>query len=206
MSPGTARRRIATASTLAMVGLLAWSLGLVWFVCQAERVGDLPPSADGIVALTGGAERVTTALRLLAEGRGPKLLITGVGGAAALDDFAREAGVDPLLLASRVTLGRSALSTRGNAEETASWVRENGLRSLLVVTASYHMPRAMLELSRALPETKLYPVPVLPPALRDTPDWPTLRLLAGEYSKWLIAWTGLSRLAEAHEVEVGRHA
>jgi hypothetical protein len=56
------------------------------------------------------------------------------------------------------------------------------------------MPRALAELSRAVPEVTLYPMPVLPPALRGSHDAATLRLLAGEYSKWLAAEIGLSGL------------
>ena len=40
------------------------------------------------------------------------------------------------------------------------------MHSLIVVTAGYHMPRALAELRRALPDVTLYPVPVQPPAMR----------------------------------------
>ena len=68
------------------------------------------------------------------------------------------------------------------------------MRSLLVVTAGYHMPRALLEIGRALPEEILYPVPVQPPALRGPGGVGTARLLAVEYTKWLAAHLGLARL------------
>ena len=104
------------------------------------------------MAFTGGPERVETALRLLAEDRADRLLLSGIGGGAELAELAHRAGVDPLPLASRVTIDRSAATTRGNATDTADWARANAIRSLLVVTASYHMPRAIAELARALPE------------------------------------------------------
>jgi uncharacterized SAM-binding protein YcdF (DUF218 family) len=105
--------------------------------------------------------------------------------------------VDPALR-SRVTLGRSATTTRGNAAETAEWAHANALASLIVVTAGYHMPRALAELSRAMPGLTLYPAPVLPPAMRQ-PGLTELRLLAGEYSKWLAAEAGLSALGARDE-------
>ena len=83
----------------------------------------------------------------------------------------------------------------GNAEETAAWVRANAIRSLIVVTAGYHMPRAMTELGRALPEVRLYPVSVVPPAMQGpggVRNAGTLRLMAEEYTKWLAARLGLS--------------
>lgn len=183
---------------LAAVLALAWTAGFAWFVHAAWVTVEPPAVADGIVALTGGAERVATALKLLAEGRARVLLVSGVGGPTDFPALARRAGVDPAL-SGRVTLGRAAASTRGNAAETAEWARANGLHSLIVVTAGYHMPRALAELSRALPEMVLYPVPVLPPAMRQ-PDLTALRLLAGEYTKWLAAEGGLSALGSRGEM------
>ncbi len=183
-------RRLALVLAVPGVLALAWAAGFAWFLHAAWASAEPPAAADGIVALTGGAERVETALKLLAEGRARVLLISGVGGATEFVALAHRAGVDPMLRA-RVTLGRTAASTRGNATETAEWAHANGLASLIVVTAGYHMPRALAELSRALPDVALYPVPVLPPAMRQL--GPTaLRLLAGEYSKWLATEAGLS--------------
>ena len=184
-------RRVALlVLTLPAALALAWVAGFVWFLHAAWATAELPARADGIVALTGGAERIETALKLLAEGRAQVLLVSGVGGATDFAALAHRAGVDPAL-STRVALGRTAASTRGNAAETAEWARANGLRSLIVVTAGYHMPRALAELSRALPEVALHPVPVLPPAMRQ-PGAIALRLLAGEYTKWLAAEAGLS--------------
>jgi uncharacterized SAM-binding protein YcdF (DUF218 family) len=173
--------------------LLGWIAGFAWFVRVSTTTPQPPPEADGIVALTGGAERVETALRLLAQGHARLLLISGVGGAAEFSELAHRAGVDPSLR-DRVTLGRSAASTRGNAAETAAWAHDNGVRSLIVVTAGYHMPRALAELSRTLPEVTLYPYAVVSPTLRGGQDIARFRLLAGEYTKWLGAQIGLSAL------------
>ena len=87
----------------------------------------------------------------------------------------------------------------GNAEETADWAHDNAIRSLIVVTAGYHMPRALAELQRTLPGVALYPVAVLPPALRGEHGTAALRLLAGEYTKWLAAEVGLTALVSRGE-------
>ena len=183
-------------------GLLAGAIGLAggfaWFVHQAGLPALAPDHTDGIVAFTGGPERVETALRLLATGRAERLLLSGIGGGAELSELAHRAGVDPRPLASRVTIDRSAATTRGNASDTADWARANGLRSLLVVTASYHMPRAMAELARALPEVALYAMPVV---LVDRPDRPVapLRLMAEEYIKYLATTAGLTAVLPERE-------
>ncbi len=167
----------------ALVLALLWLAGFVWFLRLTERTSPPPPHADAIVALTGGAGRVEAALRLLAEGRARIALVSGVGGAAEFASLARRAGVDPAL-GVRVTLGRAAQSTHGNAAETAAWARANAVHSLIVVTAYYHMPRALAELARAMPGAALYPAPVTPGA-----SW---RLLVGEYGKFLAAELGLT--------------
>ncbi len=177
------------------VAAAAWALGLAWFIYTANRHAEPPIRADGIVALTGGADRVETALHLLEQGRAERVLLSGIGGGADLAEIARLAGIDPGALAGRVTLGRAARDTHGNAEETAVWARANDIHSLIVVTAGYHMPRALMELGRALPGVQLYPFTVVPPAMQGPGglrDAGTLRLLAEEYTKWLAATLGLS--------------
>ena len=184
------RRLALVLVALPAVLVLAWMAGFAWFLHVAWVGAEPPAQADGIVVLTGGAERIETALKLLAEGRAKVLLVSGVGGSTDFAALARRAGVDPRL-GAQVALGRTAASTRGNAAETAEWAHANGVRALIVVTAGYHMPRALAELSRTLPEVALHPVPVLPPAMRQ-PGALALRLLAGEYTKWLATEAGLS--------------
>ncbi len=193
------RRALTRLGLLAGAGLVAGAVGFAWFVGVATRPMPPPPQADGIVALTGGADRVETALRLLAEGRARKLLVSGTGGNAELASLARRAGIDPMPIAAQVTLGREAMTTRGNAAETAAWARENAIHSLIVVTAGYHMPRALTEIARAAPGLTLYPMPVTPHALRDAGGRATgLRLMAEEYVKFLAASLDLTALLPAH--------
>lgn len=177
--------------TLILAALAAGAIGFGWFVHAAESTGDPPPHADGIVALTGGAERIETALLLLEAGRANLLLVSGVAHSAALPALAHRVDLDPALLAPRVTLGRNATSTFGNAEETAAWVAEHDIHSLIVVTAGYHMQRALLELRRALPGITLYPVPVQPQGMLPIAK---LRLLVAEYARLIAAACGMSQI------------
>jgi uncharacterized SAM-binding protein YcdF (DUF218 family) len=186
----------AVVQTLLLTISVTWIAGFAWFIADATRPPAPVPVADGIVALTGGADRVNTALRLLQRGNGRVLLISGVGPGASLPSLTRDTGMDGM--GPFITLGRRATTTIGNAEETAAWASQLGLRSLIIVTAGYHMPRALIELSRDLPDTALYPDPVLPPALRET-RLSTLRLLADEYCKYLIARSGLSRVGHVRD-------
>ncbi len=174
---------------LLLVGAV-WAAGFAAFDRAARAEAEPAPQADAIVALTGGADRVDTALGLLTAGKAPLLLISGVARGTDLAELDRHGRLSPEQ-AGRVTLGRSALTTLGNAEETASWARSHGVRSLLVVTAGYHMWRALLEIGRALPGVALYPVPVRPPALRGGLEMSTLRIMANEYDKYLVVRLGM---------------
>jgi uncharacterized SAM-binding protein YcdF (DUF218 family) len=178
-------------SALAAAALLAG--GFLWFLhLTLEPAAPLPVHADGIVALTGGPGRVEAGLHLLAEGRAGRLLITGIGGGTDLAALGRMAGMDLTPLAPRITLGRYAASTHGNGVETAAWVRQNAIESLIVVTANYHMPRALLELRSAVPGVKLYPLPVQPVEGGFAARAPRLKLEAEEYAKYLFTLSGLS--------------
>ncbi len=189
-----ARRRYLL---LLLLGLpLALLAGFVAFLRTAIN----PPmpvagETDGIVVLTGGSERVGTGFRLLADSQARQLLISGAHPEASLPEIAAAAGIDPARFAGRVTIGHAAASTRGNAAEAAAWARAGEMRSLRIVTAGYHMPRAMLEMRRALPGMQLvaHPVPSAALRARGALRRPQLwALLAGEYARYLGAWAGLS--------------
>jgi uncharacterized SAM-binding protein YcdF (DUF218 family) len=182
------------AMTVVAAGAACWLGGLIWFMDATHRpAGPPPPHTDGIVALTGGAGRVELALHLLVEGRADRLLLSGIGGRTDLATLGRLAGLDVAPLASRITLGRYAASTRGNGVETAAWAEQNHIGSLIVVTAAYHMPRALAELRQALPDVRLFPLPVRPGSERGSTDKGVgLRLEAEEYTKYLLTASGLS--------------
>jgi uncharacterized SAM-binding protein YcdF (DUF218 family) len=165
--------------------------GFFWFASSiATREVALNRNADGIVVLTGGASRIADAIDLLAAGHGKRLLITGAHKTTNRKEIARLVPHHARLVACCVDLDHSALNTLGNAAETRRWVKEREFRSLIVVTSSYHMPRAMAELSHKLPEVELIPFPVVSDKLRVEPWWeslPTARLVMTEYLKFMLA-------------------
>jgi len=190
-----ARHGLAAASALLLGGGALWGVGFAQFNSVARQTGEPPAVADGIVVLTGGADRIETALRLLVDGRAPYLMVSGVARGADLADLAHRVPLDAGQ-ASRVTLGHVAQSTSGNAAETAPWARAHGIRRLIVVTAGYHVPRALLEMQRALPDVELHAVSVQSPALRNASPWTSVRVLAGEYDKLLAVRFGLAHLLD----------
>jgi uncharacterized SAM-binding protein YcdF (DUF218 family) len=195
---------IAAAAVLLAAGGLGW--GFAGFLDLAQAEPEAPAQPTGaIVVLTGGAERVETALRLLDQDLAPLLLVSGAHATLTLAELARAHGRDPAALAARVRLGRAAATTIGNAAEAAAFARAHGIASLRLVTAGYHMPRAMLEFGRAMPGITLLAHPVQPAALRPAgaaPALPATRrwgLLFGEYVKYVTAAAGISRFVPARE-------
>jgi uncharacterized SAM-binding protein YcdF (DUF218 family) len=193
------RWRSAIVRTLA-VGVVAVAAGFVGFLSQLRGTESRPPrTADGIVVLTGGASRVSDAMELLADGYGRRLLISGVHPASGASDISRSLTDNQSLLSCCVDLDRSAVNTRSNAAETRRWARERGFKSLIVVTSNYHMPRAIVELSHAMPDVTLIPFAVVGDKWREEPWWynsGTLRLVLSEYVKYVAAEVRV-RLADA---------
>lgn len=177
-----------------LVGLFMWAIGFFWFVEQipltvAEPIGD----TEAIVVLTGGAGRLRTGLELLAQGRGKKLFISGVYRGVEVAEILRALSQSPGELECCVVLGHDAVDTRSNANETAQWVAAEGISSLRLVTANYHMPRSRVEFRRAMATVELISHPVFQPAVHIDQWWlwpGTTLLLIGEYSKFLIASAG----------------
>lgn len=188
------RLLLAGGIGLGLVFLLAWAVGLVWFARHLpSAVADPDRRTDAIVVLTGGQGRLRQGLDLLSARKADKLFVSGVHRgveAAQLLEISRRA---PEELACCVTLGYEADDTHGNAMESARWIGEQGFRSLRLVTATYHMPRSLLEFRRAMPEIEIVPHPVFSPRFKqeDWWRWPgSASLLATEYSKYLLAFLG----------------
>jgi uncharacterized SAM-binding protein YcdF (DUF218 family) len=172
----------------AAAGLLI-GLGFVWFVrhVPAEEIS-LNRDADGIVALTGGASRITDAIELLASGRGKRLLISGAYRATNSNEISRLNPEFARWVRCCVDFDRP-LNTLGNAVETRRWAESRGFRSLIVVTSNYHMPRALAEIAHQLPDATLVPFPVVTDrqrAERWWVDWATTRRMVIEYVKFLF--------------------
>src|ERR1700729_4193436 len=207
------KRRAVIVSVLA-IAFVALAAGFVGFLSQLHGTEARPSrTADGIVVLTGGSSRVSDAMELLAGGYGKRLLISGVDPASGASDISRSLPDNQSLLGCYVDLDRSAVNTRSNAAETRRWAHERGFKSLIVVTSNYHMPRAIVELSHAMPDIALIPYAVVGDKWRDEPWWTsggTFRLVLSEYVKYVaaavrvrLADAGLDLMPEAAEQPTG---
>jgi len=186
-----ARRGLGWGLSVIVALAALWIAGLFWFVEQVPRDGAADTTTtDAIVVLTGGTGRLDEGLRLLAAGRGRVLFVSGVAHGVDVAALLRLARRNPEELDRRISIGYRADNTAGNARETAVWMRGRGFGSLRLVTASYHMPRSLVEFRRAMPGVRIVPHPVFPPQFkgREWWAWPgTATLLAREFVKYLIA-------------------
>jgi uncharacterized SAM-binding protein YcdF (DUF218 family) len=170
--------------------------GFLLFANAIERDSSAPRSAEGVVALTGGKDRIGQAFKLLAAGQAKRLLISGVHPSTKASQLQRLVPRGAEFFPCCVDLGRAALDTRGNATEARAWVEKHGFSSLIVVTSSYHMPRTLIEFSDAMPDIQLIPHAVVSKRFNIEKWWssgPVQRLLLSEYVKYLNALTRQAR-------------
>ncbi|MEM9206075.1 MAG: YdcF family protein [Pseudomonadota bacterium] len=173
--------------------ILLFAGGFLHFV----RTIDTQPSpdlasADAIIVLTGGPDRISGGIKLLSSGLATRLLISGVHPDTSKDAIRTEHDAPEDLFACCVEIEHVAVNTSGNARETARWVAENDLKSVILVTADFHMPRSLLEFQKSMPGLTVTPFPIkdegpiLATLWRDPQSG---RRLVSEYSKYLVVLT-----------------
>lgn len=143
---------------------------------------------EAVVVLTGGGARIATAAQI-ANANGLPLFISGVHRDAKAEEVALAAGVDQTFFDCCVTLGYNAATTAQNGDEVAGWARQENYDRFLVVTSSYHMERALMELRSAMPEARLTGYSVVSPTI-DPGNWwrdaRSAKRMLLEWIKWRV--------------------
>lgn len=200
----TAKRFSSFSVVLAAVAVfaVAFAGGFVWF-CGNLLLAKAPENlrGDAIVVLTGGPRRIDAALRLLEEGAGERLLISGVNPSTSGESIRKLTGGDSALFDCCVDIGYEALTTQGNAAETRQWLADHDYERVIVVTSGYHLPRSLFELRSIDPDTTFigYPVASLSDNAGLAEKFKTLKIVGAEYLKFIgahvRAYTGLEKLS-----------
>lgn len=191
---------VACAASVLVFGFMLFAISIM----REHPVAAATEKADGIVVLTGAGARIAAGAQLLKNGHGKRLLISGVNRITTKADVERLSKLDHQSFTCCVDLGYEALDTVGNADETRTWARSNGYNKLIIVTSSYHMPRALAELALAMPEAKFVAHAVTPKDFPDTAWWlnvRTTRYLLSEYLKYIPAAARLAtqRVLDWHD-------
>ncbi len=165
------------------------------FIGFARHVSNMTPeanmpAADGIVVWTGkGGDRLSAAGKLLKDGRGERLLISGVNKALSSEDV-----YDLLMISDQqgvccVDIDYAALDTIGNARETHNWLQSLGYEHIILVTSAYHMPRAKVEIGAFSGRILITPYPVAyDPAGQWWKNKTARRRYMQEYGKLLLSY------------------
>ena len=180
---------------MAVLTTLIFAAGFVTF---AHKVDNLRPpqniaKADGIVVWTGkGGGRLEAGGKLLQGGHGERLLISGVNPANDGKAVQSLLGLPDDKFGCCVDLDYVAENTYGNGQETEIWASALGYETIILVTSSYHMPRAKVEIGAAHPKLNIIPYPVKGSADPARPWWGGKewhKRALREYGKLLIAYT-----------------
>lgn len=184
------RLTISIMMSVLMLGAFAYG-GFVLYVTQVQpKSPDVV--TDTVIVLTGGAGRVEAGFQILADKKAKSMLITGVHNKVKLTDLLR-GGItkddirNTVLQHCCITLGYVAETTQDNAAEAADWFRENKIpqnATIRLVTSDYHMPRALIQFHRALPQAQIYPWPVKS-NIDDKTFWHNVNY---EFGKFILTW------------------
>jgi uncharacterized SAM-binding protein YcdF (DUF218 family) len=146
-------------------------------------------------------------MKLLAQGKAKRLLITGVNRTTTTEALKKLASEGDQLFACCVDIDKEARNTIDNATETSQWVARNRYHSIIVVTSNYHMPRALAELARVMPGVTLIPYAVVDNNVRLDRWWTypgTTKLLLSEYLKYLPALARLGATQLVSKITTGK--
>ncbi|WP_293880868.1 YdcF family protein [Sphingomonas sp.] len=158
--------------------VLLWVLGFVLFVVTLPQPAD-NRITDAIVVPTGAPGRIQRGLALLQVGRAKRMLITGVDRSVKPHELAIAQGVPLALFGRTIDLGREAVDTRSNGEETATWLAARNYRSVRLVTTDWHMRRARFEMEHAISDR----ITIVSDAVVSQAG---LTVLMKEYNKYLF--------------------
>lgn len=181
-------KKIITYSTFAIFSL--WTIGLLAFAWKINHLqAPINSKTDAIIALTGGRNRITEAVKILENGNSDHLFISGVAKDISLKEIQNINKIS-LLPNKKITIGHKASNTVENAVETTEWIKTNNIKSIRLVTSNYHIMRSYLEFRKQNPELKIIIHPVYSEKIQKKwwTSWRTFSLIFEEYNKVIYVY------------------
>lgn len=168
-----ARRRSAGITlTLATAYLLLFHSPLLWWLASPLRIAEPPRAADAIVVFAGGVgesgkagggyqERVKQAVDLYRAGQAPRMIFSsGYTFVFREAEVMKELAVAQGVPDSAIVLETKAANTHQNVAYVTDILRRHQWQSILLVSSSYHMRRAVLTWRTLAPEVTVIASPV----------------------------------------------
>jgi uncharacterized SAM-binding protein YcdF (DUF218 family) len=141
-----------------MIRLIIWltllfCIGFFVFITRIPAVPKaLPLSSETIVIVTGGTGRLEAGANLWRKNVAPLVFISGVNPDVKRSELIALLKMDPDIAERHVFLGYRARTTRENGEEVAKWLHDRHIQRAVLVTNDYHLPRALAEIERSVPD------------------------------------------------------
>lgn len=113
---------------------------------------------EAIVVLSGDYARIPKAVELIEKRGSALLLISGTGRGITLVDLIRRQGMDAQKIRAmwdRIAMESKSATTFENAFEAEPLLRKHQIRSVVLVTSSYHLARASEIFSRSFPDLQI---------------------------------------------------
>jgi uncharacterized SAM-binding protein YcdF (DUF218 family) len=143
-------KKFLKAVLIAVIIIIIVPIAVAFYLSPQDKL----EKADAVVVISGGDtnSRIDEGVNLYKNGWAKKLVFSGaaaagdVSNALAMKRIAVSKGVP----AKDIVIEEDSKTTSENADFTAKYIRENGIKSIILVTSPYHQRRAYIEFKRAL--------------------------------------------------------
>ena len=183
---GTRKKRLIPRWLMLLA--LLWAAGFALFARYASQFeGPTIPNGevyDAALVLTGGAGRLQAAADMLKRNRVRHVFVSGVHRDVTASDLQVMLNLPETLATCCLFIDKRAKNTWQNAEEAMRWVTGMQARSVVLITADYHMPRSLYLFMSEAKERGAWPTEVLPYGV-DTGA--SIANLFVEYHKYLLS-------------------
>jgi uncharacterized SAM-binding protein YcdF (DUF218 family) len=165
---------------------------------EKARLGPDFKPADVIVCLTGGRGRIRKALELYEKGYAKTLYISGTDRQVQMHEILKELKWVGPVDDSHIILENLSTNTIQNAIQVNRYVREQGLKSVLLFTSVYHARRAYYIFRKILPhdvhlDVSWYEAEPFESSVWWT-HWNGIVVTVSEFLKFFYAWVRLLAL------------
>ncbi len=171
-SRSVVKRMTRFAATLALIYLLIFHTPFVWWMARPLKVSESPRKADAIVVLAGGVgesgqpgqgyeERVAQGVDFYRSGYAPKIILaSGYSYRFQETEMMKTLALSLGVPNGAILLEQEGHNTYAQAQRITALLNSEKAQSALLVSAPYHMRRALWTFRRQGTEIHWIPTPV----------------------------------------------